>query len=153
MKQLWKQLATFFHIGFVPIAPGTAASFVTAATVYLIHLISPIQTLHLIIATGIVFLIGIPAASESEKIFQKKDPQPCVIDEVAGQMVGLWFIPHSLLLYIISFFLFRFFDILKPPPVRQAEKIRGGFGIMLDDILAGLYTLGLLHLIRYIFKI
>jgi phosphatidylglycerophosphatase A len=99
----------------------------------------------------IVFLIGIPAATHAEKNFDKEDPRYCVIDEVAGQMIALLLVPHQIGFYIAGFFLFRFFDILKPFPIKHLEKIPQGLGIMIDDVAAGLYALGVLHLFIYIF--
>jgi phosphatidylglycerophosphatase A len=100
-----------------------------------------------------VFAIGIPAAAVSETHFAKRDPRPCVIDEVAGQLVSLWFLPHRAGYFIAAFFLFRFFDIFKPFPVNRSEALPHGFGIMVDDVLAGAYAMAVLLLAhRYIFS-
>jgi len=146
MKQILLMIATFFKIGYLPLMPGTWASMVTAALVYFIkpYWDAPIYIQIPIIV--IIFIVGIPAASASEKHFNKKDPRPCVIDEVAGQMVTLLLVPHTIYFYAAGFFLFRVFDVLKPPPVSTAEKIPGGLGIMFDDIVAGLYAFGILQL-------
>jgi len=151
MKRILLCFATFFYIGHLPIAPGTWASLVTTVLVYFIKPYWQAPVYFQIAAIVLIFLLGIPAASAAEKHFNKKDPRLCVIDEVAGQMVSLLLVPHSISFYIAGFFLFRVFDILKPFPVRNAEKIPGGFGIMLDDIAAGLYALGVLHLYLYLF--
>jgi phosphatidylglycerophosphatase A len=151
MKRILHLAATFFYIGHIPGAPGTCASLVTAALVYFV---APYWQAPLYIQAPVIlviFLAGIPAANDAEKHFNKKDPRQCVIDEVPGQMIGLLLVPHSPVLYVAGFLLFRFFDILKPFPIRRIEKIAGGPGIMLDDIVAGLYALGLLHLLIYIF--
>jgi phosphatidylglycerophosphatase A len=95
----------------------------------------------LALVTGTIFIIGIPAARTCEKHFQKTDPRQCVIDEVAGQLLCLWFLPHTIGFYGAAFLLFRFFYILKPLPIKASEQIPHGIGIMLDDVLAGLYTL------------
>ena len=150
MKHVWLLMATFFNIGRIPFAPGTCASLVTMLLVYFVR---PYWEAHLyiqLIVILVIFLLGIPAAYYTEKHFKKKDPGQCVIDEVAGQMVSLLLIPHTIWLYIAGFFLFRFFDILKPFPIRHTEKVPYGVGIMIDDIVAGLFTLGLLHLAIYI---
>jgi len=151
MKQILLLIATFFKIGHLPLMPGTWASLVTTVLVYFIkpYWQAPIYIQIPIIV--IIFILGIPAASASEKHFNKKDPRPCVIDEVAGQMVTLLLVPHTIYFYAAGFFLFRVFDVLKPPPVSTAEKIPGGLGIMLDDIVAGLYAFGILQLYIYIF--
>jgi phosphatidylglycerophosphatase A len=151
MKRILLCFATFFYIGHLPIAPGTWASLVTTVLVYFIKPYWQASVYMQIAAIVFIFLLGIPAASVAEKHFNKKDPRPCVVDEVAGQMVSLLLVPHSISFYIAGFLLFRVFDILKPFPVRNAEKIPGGFGIMLDDIAAGLYALGVLHLYLYLF--
>ncbi len=141
-------MATFFNIGRFPIAPGTLASLVTTAVFYAANTYLHPSLVVQIVAIVIIFIVGIPAASVGEEHFGKKDPRPVVIDEVAGQMVSLLLVPYSIGHYIAGFLLFRFFDILKPFPVNIADKkIKGGFGIMADDILAGLYALAVIHLI------
>jgi phosphatidylglycerophosphatase A len=150
MKKIWIALATFFGIGYLPIAPGTWASLVTVVVFYF----TPIPVfpfLPWLVITAVIYGIGVPAAASCEKHFQKKDPGYCVIDEVAGQIVSLWFLPRQAGFYIAAFFLFRFFDILKPFPIRKSESLPHGFGIMTDDILAGLYTLAVLLAVRRFF--
>jgi phosphatidylglycerophosphatase A len=151
MNRLLILIATFFQVGRFPLAPGTLASLITTIVFYFVnvHLQPSIYTQ--IATIVLLFIVGIPAASAAEKHFQRKDPGQCVIDEVPGQMLSLLFVPYSPGLYAAGFFLFRFFDIIKPFPVRQADGLPGGFGVMFDDILAGLYALGVLHLILYIF--
>lgn len=151
MKQILIVIATFFKIGHLPLMPGTWASLVTTVLVYFITPYWQASIYIQIPIIVIIFIIGIPAASESEKHFNKKDPRPCVIDEVAGQMVTLLLVPHTIYFYAAGFFLFRVFDVLKPPPVSTAEKIPGGLGIMFDDIVAGLYAFGLLQLYIHFF--
>jgi phosphatidylglycerophosphatase A len=150
MKQLAVLIATFFGIGRIRIAPGTWTSLVVTLIIYFIPAPGlPFKLLALI--TGIVFVVGIPAAAACEKHFQKKDPRQCVIDEVAGQMVCFWLLPHTIAFYGAAFLLFRFFDILKPFPIKSSEQVPYGIGIMLDDVLAGFYTLGILQGVRYFF--
>jgi phosphatidylglycerophosphatase A len=98
-----------------------------------------------------VYAAGIPAATACERHFQKKDPRACVIDEVAGQMVGLWTLPRQTGFYVAAFLLFRLFDIWKPFPVNRSESLPHGLGIMTDDILAGGYTLVILLIARRFF--
>jgi len=150
MKHLAVLIATFFGIGRIRIAPGTWTSLAVALIVYFIPpSVLPFPILAL--ATVLVFLVGVPAAAACEKHFQKKDPRQCVIDEVAGQMVCFWFLPHTIAYYGAAFLLFRFFDILKPFPIKASEQVPHGIGIMLDDILAGLYALGVLQGVRFLF--
>jgi phosphatidylglycerophosphatase A len=94
----------------------------------------------------LVTLIGIPAATQVARGSAMKDPQFVVIDEVAGQLVALIAVPLAWKSYLAGFIFFRVFDILKPPPVRQLEALPEGAGIVLDDVAAGLYALGIVHL-------
>ena len=149
MKKIWILIATFFNVGRIPIAPGTWASMVTAGIFYLLHpyIQNPMTG---ILSLIIITMLGIPAATAAEFHFGRKDPGECVIDEVAGQLLVLIFIPHTWPYYLAAFLIFRIFDILKPFPIRRAERIRRGFGIMLDDLIAGLYTLGVIRLFIWV---
>jgi len=151
MNRLLILIATFFNVGKFPLAPGTLASLITTIVFYVVNVQLQPSIYAQIATIVLLFIVGIPAAAAAEKHFEKKDPGSCVIDEVPGQMISLLFVPYSVGLYVAGFFLFRFFDIFKPFPVKQADGIKGGFGVMFDDILAGLYALGVLHLILYIF--
>lgn len=145
MKTILITIATFFNVGRIPLAPGTWASLVTTITLYLLRprLSSvSIEILSLIM----IIAVGIPAAGYAEIFFQKKDPGQCVIDEVAGQMLCLIFLPRTVGYYLAAFLIFRFFDIVKPFPIRLAEKIGKGTGVMVDDLIAGLYTLAAIRL-------
>jgi len=145
----WAQLvATFFGIGNIRPGPGTWAS---AATIFLwgalaSALAPALRTPTIIALAALVVLIGIPAATQVARTSGKKDPQFVVIDEVAGQLIALIAIPLAWKTFLAGFILFRAFDIVKPPPVRQLEALREGTGIVLDDVAAGLYALGILHL-------
>lgn len=152
MTKVWVTIATVFGCGYLPVAPGTWASLFTVLVVYFTPLATaPFAALALV--SAIVFAIGIPAAAVCETHFAIRDPRPCVIDEVAGQLVSLWFLPHQAGFYIAAFFLFRFFDILKPFPVNRSEALPRGFGIMADDVLAGAYVMAVLLLAhRFIFS-
>jgi phosphatidylglycerophosphatase A len=147
---LWATLAgTFFGIGRVRPGPGTWAS---AATVVLwaaaAHTVVPsLRTTVAISSALLITLIGIPAATQVARGSGIKDPQLVVIDEVAGQLVALIGVPLAWKSFLAGFILFRVFDILKPPPVRQLEALPEGTGIVLDDIAAGLYALGVMHLL------
>ncbi|HXS13034.1 MAG TPA: phosphatidylglycerophosphatase A [Acidobacteriaceae bacterium] len=154
-KSFWAwTVATFFGAGFLKPGPGTYASVVTVllwlAAASLLHH----NTLHLLIATLIALALaiafGIPAATRVARESQRKDPGFVVIDEVAGQLIALialapdW--PHALL----ALLLFRFFDILKPPPIRRLEALPEGAGIVIDDLGAGLYAFVLVQLITHL---
>ncbi len=157
MKSLLIFIATFFNVGKFPFAPGTLASGITMGIFFLSNYFFSPDIYSQTFAILIIFLLGIPAAGTAEVHFGTKDPQAVVIDEVAGQMVSLLFILaefsiYSVSLYIAGFFIFRFFDIFKPFPINIADRIKGGFGIMIDDILAGLYSLATIHILIYIYN-
>lgn len=94
-------------------------------------------------------LIGAPASKRYARALGKKDPVSVVIDEVAGQMIAFIGVPLGWKPLLAAFVLFRAFDILKPPPVRQLEALPEGVGIMADDVMAGIYALGVMHLLLY----
>jgi phosphatidylglycerophosphatase A len=147
---LWATLtATFFYIGKCKPGPGTWAS---AATVLLwfnlSHWVVPHSQPFIAILLSIgVILIGIPAATRAARAYSKKDPSFVVIDEVAGQLIALIYAPVTWKSLLAAFILFRGFDILKPPPIRQLERLPEGTGIMLDDIGAGLLALAVMQLL------
>jgi phosphatidylglycerophosphatase A len=150
MKKIGIAVATFFGAGLMPVAPGTWASLLTALIVFF----SPLSALPFVsfaLITVVIYAIGIPAAAACEKHYKKEDPRQCVIDEVAGQLVSVWFLPRQAGFYIAAFLLFRIFDILKPFPINKSEALPHGIGIMTDDVLAGVYSLVILQGIRYFF--
>jgi phosphatidylglycerophosphatase A len=145
----WATLvATLFGIGRMRPGPGTWGSAVTvllwAALAYALPL--SLRTPVVMALAVLVTLIGIPAATQVARGAGKKDPQFVVIDEVAGQLVALIAVPLAWKSFLAGFILFRVFDIFKPPPVRQLEALPEGSGIVLDDVAAGLYALGVVHL-------
>jgi phosphatidylglycerophosphatase A len=137
--------ATFFGIGLLPGGPGTWAALVTAAVWYFAARAAHLSRIHLVevtfIAYAVVLAVGISASSVVEQESGIQDPGFVVIDEVAGQLTALVFMPVEVWHALLALALFRFFDILKPPPVRQLERLHGGVGIMMDDVAAGLYAL------------
>lgn len=141
-------IATFFGVGRLRPGPGTWASATTMLLwAGLASALTPSLRTPVAIALAVlVTLIGIPAATEVARGFGVKDPQFVVIDEVAGQLVSLIAVPLAWKSFLAGFILFRVFDILKPPPVRQLEALPEGTGIVLDDIAAGLYALIVAHL-------
>ncbi len=96
---------------------------------------------------ALAVVIGIPAATRVARASRVKDPQFVVIDEVAGQWITLLFVPVAWKTLLAGFILFRGFDIVKPPPVRQLERLPEGTGIVVDDVAAGIYALGVLQLL------
>ena len=138
MKWISGLFSTLLGVGFIPIAPGTIASFLTAAAYrFFLFRLTWFWFILLMIA---VFIIGSLAASKYAKIVNKKDPRTVVIDEVMGQLIPLLLLPPEWALIIAAFILFRFFDILKPLFIKKTERFPWGWGIMLDDVLAGIYT-------------
>jgi phosphatidylglycerophosphatase A len=130
-------LATWFGSGLLPIAPGT---FGTIAAVPLILGLHNFGIWHNVFALVIIIGVSIWAAGRYQKLLRQNDPPKVVIDEVAGFSLTMFLLPPSWPILGLGFILFRFFDILKPYPIRRLEKLRGGFGIVADDLLAGLYS-------------
>jgi phosphatidylglycerophosphatase A len=144
-------VATFVGIGRLRPGPGTWASGATVALwVVVAHALPPSLRTPVDIALAfLVTLIGIPAASRVARASASKDPQFVVIDEVAGQLIALIAVPVAWKTFLAGFILFRAFDIVKPPPVRQLEKLSEGAGIVLDDVAAGIFALVVMHLLLY----
>lgn len=146
-------VGTFFGAGYLHPGPGTHASLITAVFWWVLATrLAPTQHLPVLAVLALaVTLVGIPAATIVARESGRKDPQQVVIDEVAGQMIALlgfpYFLPLNWKYLLAGLILFRAFDIVKPPPVRQLEKLPGGWGIMLDDVAAGLLALVSLQLL------
>jgi phosphatidylglycerophosphatase A len=134
-------IATFFFVGYLPKAPGTWASLVTAAILYFVW--PPLWYVQIMLIAA-VYLIGVWFSGQAEQYYGHDAPK-IVIDEVAGQMAALFMAPHKIVPYLLAFLLFRLFDIIKPPPARQWESKRGGQGVMADDIAAGFYATVVMH--------
>jgi phosphatidylglycerophosphatase A len=145
---LWAKLvATFFGAGLLHPGPGSWGS---AATVILWWLLSRgiasgWQPWAAIALAALAVVVGIPAATLVARASGLKDPQFVVIDEVAGQLITLIAIPISWKSLLLGFILFRGFDIVKPPPVRWLERLPEGYGIVIDDVGAGLYALAIMQ--------
>lgn len=136
MKTASRVLATFFGVGLFPVAPGTLASAV-AVLAYKLALHTLAWPLYFLILAGLAWA-GAAAATAYAAELGRPDPGRIVVDEVCGQLIALALFPGGWVPLAISFALFRFFDIIKPWPIRRLEKISGGWGIMADDIGAGL---------------
>jgi phosphatidylglycerophosphatase A len=143
---IFKHIATLGFIGYLPFAPGTFGSL--AAFVIFI-LLKPDIFIHIIILF-LIIPIGLISSHYAEIFLNEKDSRHIVIDEFCGYLLSVLFIPSSAGYALAAFFLFRFFDILKPFPIRKIGSVlSGGKGIMADDITAALYT----NLILQIWKI
>ena len=145
-------LSTFFGAGYLKPGPGTYGSIAAVLLWYAVNRIfpeTPLHTaLHTLLAAILVTLIGIRASTIVARESARKDPQFVVIDEVAGLWIALLFCPPNWIHGLICLVLFRLFDITKPFPVRQLEKLPEGWGIVFDDVAAGLYALGVASLLR-----
>jgi phosphatidylglycerophosphatase A len=145
-------LATFFGAGLLRPGPGTWGSLAAAVVWYFGLRAAHLAGVHAIATTAagaaLVTLIGIPAATRVERECGRTDPGFVVIDEVAGQWLALAAAPLDLRYGIAALVLFRVFDIVKPWPAPQLEKLPGGTGIMLDDLAAGAYALGVMLLVK-----
>ncbi|MDA0709682.1 MAG: phosphatidylglycerophosphatase A [bacterium] len=132
---LTRLIATGFFSGYSVIAPGTAGSAVALILYCLLPDLGFWQWTALLLITT---LVAVYTSGQGEKAWGK-DPGYVVIDEVVGFFVTVCFLPQSVLLGIAAFFLFRVLDIIKPAPARQAEDLPGGWGIVMDDVFAGIY--------------
>lgn len=145
-NKLANWFSTVLKIGYLPIAPGTWGSLVAVVIWFLI--IESTSTITFITAIIIIFILGVYTSSITERHLAQKDPSIIVIDEWVGQWIALLFVPKSLLLGLVAFALFRLFDIWKPYPIKLLDKYPKGWGIMLDDVLAGVYALLVLSVFR-----
>jgi phosphatidylglycerophosphatase A len=150
------RIATLGGIGNIPWAPGTFGSLAAVAVVALFDRIpfaAGSRAPLLCLATGIIFGIGVAIGKRNEVFFRERDPGQVVIDEFAGQMLAFVLEPTgSWKLLLGGFIAFRAFDIWKPFPARQAEHLRGGWGIMVDDVIAGLYALIVVAVLSHLLR-
>ena len=159
MKKINILISTFFGYGYLTKIPGTVTSFVTTVFIYIAYEYLEYTNLKFsIIFFTLLFFYSFYAVKDSESEFKNKDPRQIVIDEVLGQampLILLLYLNQSNQLslqieiyYVLSFLFFRFFDIIKPFPVSYFDKnFKNYFGIIMDDIMAGLYSMLLIYLI------
>jgi Phosphatidylglycerophosphatase A and related proteins len=146
-----------FGVGYLPLMPGTYGSLVAVGIFLLFTQVVKGNALVALVLVSIIAVtfVGIWAASRTEVLSGRKDPGKVVVDEVAGQLISLFpltlFAQWSIVTVIISFILFRFFDIVKPYPARKLEALKGGFGIMCDDLVAGVYAAAITSVIVIVF--
>jgi phosphatidylglycerophosphatase A len=145
-------LATVGYVGHFPIAPGTAGSAVGLLVYAVLRFVSSPPELDVAVTALIVvlFAAGCWAGSVAEAHYARTDPGYVVLDEVVGMLVTLLLVPVSATGALVGFFLFRLFDIIKPFPARQCERLHGGVGIMTDDLVAGIYGNLALRAILYV---
>ncbi len=141
-----KLIGSGFYTGFFPIASGTVGSLAAI----LIYLIPGFENLFVIIPATLIFMsYGIIVGTKFESQYGK-DPSECTVDEVVGTWISLIALPKSLWITVTAFFLWRILDIIKPPPAGNLERLNGGLGIMIDDVISGIYTLIIMHLVVYL---
>jgi phosphatidylglycerophosphatase A len=143
-----KLLGSGFYTGYIPIASGTFASLV-ALMIYFIPGFENNYIIFSFIILSTSFTIYIGSKFE---ILYGKDPHECTIDEFVGMWISLLFLPKNILLSIIVFLIWRILDILKPYPANKLENLKGGLGIVADDIVAGIYTCIISNIGVYYFK-
>ena len=159
MKKINVLISTFFGNGYISKIPGTFTSLITLIILYLLFEVFQFKNLnYILILFSITFFYSFYAVMDSETEFENKDPRQIVIDEVLGQAMPLILIVYLSsknlinipveIYYFLSFIFFRFFDIVKPFPVSYFDKQhKNFFGIIMDDIMAGLYTMLIIYLI------
>lgn len=144
-------------VGYLPLMPGTYGSLVGVGIFLGLTQVATGNTLVGVVLVAIVAVTfaGIWAAARTEDLSKRKDPQKVVVDEVAGQLISLFpltlFTQWSIVAVIISFILFRFFDIVKPYPAGRLEALEGGLGVMCDDLVAGVYAAAITAIVVAVF--
>lgn len=145
MKRLAYLIAIWFGCGLSPIAPGTVGSLGVLPLYFAVRGGGP---LAIVAAAVVVTLVGVWAADVAAREARLKDPQFIVVDEAAGTLIALAAAPPSVLGVVVAVGLFRLFDITKPFPARRMEKLPGGWGIVLDDVVAGLQAAAIVGALR-----
>ena len=146
--RLCKMIASVFYIGYLPVAPGTLGSLAALPVYYFICNNTIIMSAVILI----VIALGFMTAGKMEKLFGEKDPGEIIIDEFGGMLISLYRIPPTMGYVVTGFLLFRFFDIVKPMPIHNLEKLKGSLGIMSDDLIAGVYANMALQVV-YVFSL
>jgi len=137
LRRLGVFIATCAHVGYAPVAPGTFGSAVGLVVYYLVR--RQASTAVELGAIALILVVGLWSATEAEHHFGGIDPGPVVIDEVIGMLITLALHPVNVAGAILGFFIFRVLDVVKPWPARRLELLPGGFGVVLDDVMAGVY--------------
>ena len=146
MKIIWRIIASFFGLGFFPLAPGTLASL--AVVLLYRFLLHPVPLPYLMALLLLLLILGVPAATSYSFELKKTDPGRIVVDEAAGQLLVLISVSPDWTLLGVGFLGFRILDIVKPYPIRKSERLPRGWGIMADDIAAALAAALLYRLVR-----
>ena len=148
INALEKLIGSGFYTGYIPLASGTFGSMVAL----LFYAIPGFEKSYVIIPAILVFTFwGVHLGTKFESLYGK-DPGECTIDEVVGMWITLLFLPKDFFITLIAFVVWRTLDIIKPFPARKSESLKGGLGIMMDDIISAIYSLIIVHLILVIFS-
>lgn len=152
--RFYKILFTAFYTGYLPVAPGTAGTVVGMAIYILEYLLFGVEISWIvnIIVVVLVLYPSIRIADAGEMFFGEKDPPEVVIDEVIGYWVSVIAFPFNWKIVVLAFFIFRLIDIIKPYPLKRLQRLSAGLGIVIDDIVAGLYTNLLLIIVVLVSK-
>ncbi|MBD3231225.1 phosphatidylglycerophosphatase A [Candidatus Dependentiae bacterium] len=144
----YKLFATVFFIGYTPFCPGAICSFITIMSLYFLPAFTFLYSILILI---FLFLTGVWTSNKIAVLNNLKDPSIVVIDELVGMWISVLFIPKIWWLYLLAFLFFRFFDVLKIYPINKLENLNKGWGIMLDDVGAGIISFFLVHIIKKLF--
>lgn len=139
----YELIATGFFVGRFPFAPGTLGTLIGVPIVYVVSF----DMWTISVAILLLFLLGLISSNEVIKATGDKDPEEVVIDEIVGYVACFLFVEPTLKSYVLAFFLFRILDVFKPFPINLFEKLPGAYGVMLDDLVAGLMTSFILFLL------
>ena len=147
VKRIVIFLATGCYVGYSPLVPGTTGTLAAIPIYFFLSRLSPLYYMIILLAS---IYVAIWASDRAEVLLQSRDCRHIVIDEMVGFIVAMFMIPRTLSYILLGFFLFRALDIIKPFPIRALEEgLRGGYGVVLDDIVAGIYTNLIIHVLRF----
>jgi phosphatidylglycerophosphatase A len=147
LKRIVILIATGCYVGYSPLVPGTTGTLAAIPIYFLLSRLPPLY--YLAIVLGSIY-VAIWASDRAEVIFQSRDCRHIVIDEVVGFLVTMFIVPPTWRNILLGFFIFRALDIIKPFPIRALEeRVRGGYGVVLDDIIAGIYANLIIHVLRF----
>ena len=145
MKTFAKWLAMLGPAGLSPVAPATAGSAVITAIAYFVPVV-PLPVWLALLVVGTLIAVWASGVAEEEL---GHDAKPICIDEAVGQTITLLFVPHTIAAFATAFVLFRIFDVIKPLGARQIQDLPGGWGVVMDDVIAGIVACGAFHALRY----
>ena len=138
MNKVAEIISTVFYVGRIPLAPGTICSFLAFLSWYYLRFY--IEGVFILYGSLILFFIGVAVSTIYSESIKKEDPPEVVIDEWVGQWLAFTMLPVTFQTGLIGFIAFRFFDILKPGPVKKMERLPNGLGVMADDVMAGIFA-------------